>query len=267
MTPEEKEKNLQGQIARLKSVLIALSGGTDSVYLTHTAAGIDSLQVIAATIQTPYMHGHEIQDAQSFCRRHKIKHLVISLDMAGEIASNPEDRCYRCKKNLMETLKKTASDFNIQAVFDGTNFDDLHDYRPGMKALDECGIISPLKDAGMTKEDIRYLSRNAGLQTWNKPANACLLTRFPHNKKVTIQDLRDVEQAERFLDALGFEGSRVRIHDKTARIELQPHHLKKPFPNECRQKVIREFKQLGYQRITLDLEGYRSGTMNQERSP
>jgi uncharacterized protein len=265
MTPEEKEKNLQIQIASLISALIAFSGGTDSAYLTYIAAKTDSLQIIAATIQTPYMHQHEIRDAQSFCRHHKIKHLVVPLDMADEIASNPEDRCYRCKKNLMEALKKIAADSNIQAVFDGTNFDDLNDYRPGMKALGECGILSPLKDAGMTKEDIRQRSHRAGLQTWNKPANACLLTRFPHGKRITIQGLRSLEQAEQFLDSLGFEGSRVRVHDKIARIELQPEHLKKPFPDEYRQEVVRKFKQLGYHHITLDLEGYRSGTMDQER--
>ena len=266
MTPEEKEKNLKRQIARFKSVLIALSGGTDSAYLSYiAAAGTDPLPVLAATIQTPYMHQHEIHDAQSFCLHHRIKHLVIPLDMTDEIASNPEDRCYRCKKNLMERLKKVANDFNIQVIFDGTNVDDLNDYRPGMKALDECGILSPLRDAEMTKEDIRQCSRNAGLQTWNKPANACLLTRFPHNKRVAIQDLRNVEQAEQFLDFLGFEGSRVRVHDKITRIELQPDHLKKPFPDEWRHKVIQKFKQLGYQHITLDLEGYRPGTMDQER--
>jgi uncharacterized protein len=266
MTPEEKEKNLQRQIARLKSVLIALSGGTDSAYLSHIAAGTDALHVLAATVQTPYMHQDEIQDARSFCLHNKIKHLVISLDMIGEIASNPEDRCYRCKKKMMENLRKIAGDYNIQTICDGTNADDLNDYRPGARALGEYGIFSPLKDAEMTKEDIRQCSRNAGLQTWNKPANACLLTRFPHNKEIAIQDLQNVEQAERFLDSLGFSGSRVRIHDKITRIELQPDHLEKPFPDECRRKVIQKFKQLGYQHITLDLEGYRTGTMDQERS-
>ena len=266
MTPEEKEKNLQRQIARLKSVLIALSGGTDSAYLSHIAAGTDALHILAATVQTPYMHQDEIQDARSFCLHHKIKHLVISLDMIGEIASNPEDRCYRCKKKMMENLRKIAGDYNIQTICDGTNADDLNDYRPGARALGEYGILSPLKDAAMTKEDIRQCSRNAGLQTWNKPANACLLTRFPHNKEIAIQDLQNVEQAERFLDSLGFSGSRVRIHDKITRIELQPDHLEKPFPDECRRKVIQKFKQLGYQHITLDLEGYRTGTMDQERS-
>jgi len=265
MTSEEKEKNLKKQLARLKSVLIAFSGGTDSAYLSYIATGIDSLHVLAVTIQTPYMHQHEIQEAQSFCLHHKIKHLVISLDMTNEIASNPEDRCYRCKKNLMATLKKIADDFNIQTILDGTNVNDLNDYRPGMKALGEYGILSPLKDAEMTKKDIRQCSRNSGLQTWNKPANACLLTRFPHNKKIAIQDLQNVEQAEQFLDFLGFRGSRVRVHDKITRIELQPDHLKIPFPDECRRKIVQKFKQLGYQHITLDLEGYRSGTMDQER--
>lgn len=265
MKPEEKERNLKRQIARLKNVLIAFSGGTDSAYLSYIAARVDSLSVLAATIQTPYMHQHEMQNARSFCFHHKIKHLVIPLDMADEIAFNPDERCYCCKKNMMRILKKTAVDFNIQAIFDGTNVDDLSDYRPGMKALGECGILSPLKDAEMTKEDIRQCSQNAGLQTWDKPANACLLTRFPHNKRITIQDLRSVEQAEQFLDSLGFKGARVRIHDKITRIELQPRHLKNPFPEGYRRKVVQKFKQLGYHHITLDLEGYRSGTMTQER--
>jgi len=264
MTPEEKEKHLKGQIAPLKSALIALSGGTDSAYLTYIAAGVDSLRIIAATVQTPYMHQHEIHDARSFCRQHEIEHLVISLDMTEEIASNPQDRCYRCKKNLMAVLKKTAGDFGIQTVFDGTNFDDLHDYRPGMKALRECGIISPLLNAEMTKEDIRQRSRIAGLQTWNKPANACLLTRFPHDKEVSAGELRNVEQAEQFLASLGLAGSRVRIHDRIVRLELPADCLEKHFSAEWRQKVAGKFKGLGYQYITLDLEGYRSGTMNQE---
>ncbi|MFN2313956.1 MAG: ATP-dependent sacrificial sulfur transferase LarE [Bacteroidales bacterium] len=262
MTRTDKTNRLTTIMSDAGSAVIALSGGTDSTYLASFAAGVKGLRVMAVTITTPYMFRSEVRDAAAFCKSAGIKHMEISMAMPGPVVSNPPERCYLCKSEVMKAVTNAAREGGYAYVFDGTNADDLLDYRPGMKALRELGIKSPLAEAGLTKSEIRVLAREAGLAISDKPSNSCLLTRFPHDTSITEENLRRAEEAESLTTEMGFAGARVRIHGDLVRIELRRDQFAKILNDDIRGALTSAIKKLGYNYITIDAEGYRSGSMN-----
>jgi len=264
MTPTEKTNRLTTIMSHAGSAVIALSGGTDSTYLASFAAGIKGLRVMAVTVTTPYMFSSEVRDAASFCKSAGMKHMEIRMAMPRAVASNPPERCYLCKREVMKAVTDAAREGGYAYVFDGTNADDLLDFRPGMKALSELGIRSPLAEAGLTKSEIRELASEAGLDVSNKPSNTCLLTRFPHDTSITEENLRRAEEAERITAEMGFAGARVRIHGDLVRIELRSDQFTLIMNEEIRESLTSAIKKLGYNYITIDAEGYRSGSMNKK---
>lgn len=264
MKHTDKTRKLQNIMSEAGSAVIALSGGTDSTFLAAFAAGISGLRVMAVTVSTPYTFSSEVHDASLFCRNAGMKHRVIKIAMPLNVTSNPPDRCYLCKREVMTAVTGAAREGDYRYVFDGTNADDLQDYRPGMKALSEFGIRSPLAEAGLTKSEIRDLAREAGLEVSDKPSNTCLLTRFPHDTPITEVNLRRAEEAERVVSELGFPGARVRIHGELVRIELRGYQFPLIINDEIRESLAAQIKRLGYIYVTFDAEGYRSGSMNKE---
>jgi uncharacterized protein len=258
----EKTDRLRAILTEAGSAAIALSGGTDSSFLVHFASGISTLDLLAVTVSTPYMFESEVREAAVFCRKNGVKHVVKNMEFPGSVKGNPPDRCYLCKKEVMKAVRQEADKAGMKFIFDGTNTDDVSDYRPGMKALKESGVRSPLLEAGLTKEEIRLLASKEGLEAAGKPSNTCLLTRFPHDTLITPEALRRAEKAETFLKAAGFEGSRVRVHGDMVRIECRKEQLPDIISEATREKIIAALKELGYRYITVDLEGYRSGSMN-----
>lgn len=261
-TLRDKTDRLRAAISDAGAVAIAFSGGTDSSFLLHFASGISTLKLLAVTVSTPYMFEFEITEAKEFCINYGINHRVVKIDFPDSVKGNPPERCYLCKKEVMKAVRFEAEQDGMKFIFDGTNADDISDYRPGMKALREADIRSPLAEAGLTKEEIRTLAVKAGLKAGSKPSNTCLLTRFPHDTLITPGDLRRAENAEVFLSSMGFEGSRVRVHGEVARIECRKEHFAALAAAETREKIISALKELGYRYVTVDLEGYRSGSMN-----
>ncbi|MDZ7636567.1 MAG: ATP-dependent sacrificial sulfur transferase LarE [Bacteroidales bacterium] len=241
---------------------MALSGGTDSTLLVSFAAGVSGLRVMAVTVRTPYMFSTEVKEAAMFCKSVGVEHREIVMDMPLTVTSNPPDRCYLCKREVMKAVTETAREGGFAFVFDGTNNDDLKDYRPGMKALREMNVRSPLAEAGLTKAEIRELAREARLDVSDKPSNSCLLTRFPHDTVMTPENLRMAEAAELIVTEMGFPGTRVRIHGELVRIECRGEHFAGILKEEVREKISSALKKLGYKYITIDAEGYRSGSMN-----
>jgi uncharacterized protein len=261
MSGHSRSDSLRSIITGSESAVIALSGGTDSTFLVSIAAGVNGLRLMAITVSTPYMFSSEVNNAADFCRSIGVKHLVIEMDMPQMIVSNPPDRCYLCKREVMKAVTTAAAEGGYSVVFDGTNADDLNDYRPGIKALRELGIRSPLAEAGLTKEEIRELARQEGLEVSDRPSNTCLLTRFPHDTVITPGILRRAEEAERIVTQAGLAGARVRIHGDLVRIECTTEHFAFLISTEIREKISAAIKELGYKYITIDAEGYRSGSM------
>ncbi|HEY8889170.1 MAG TPA: ATP-dependent sacrificial sulfur transferase LarE [Clostridium sp.] len=260
-----KFQNLKKNIKSLGSVAIAYSGGVDSTFLLKVAADVLGDKVIAITAKSTTYPEREFKEAVKYIGDIGAKHIVIiseELEIEG-FAKNPIDRCYFCKKELFSKVRKVADDNNINAVLDGSNADDVSDYRPGMKAANELKVISPLKDAGLTKDNIRELSKKLGLPTWNKPAFACLSSRFPYGNEITVEKLSMVERAEQFLMDLGFRQIRVRHHGDIARVEVNAEERNKFFDIELMDKVANELKSFGFKYVTLDLLGYRTGSMNE----
>lgn len=262
LNAEEKLLKLKEILSDSGSAVIALSGGTDSIFLAYVASGIKDLRLLAVTVNSPYMFDSEVMESINFCKEHGIRHKEIQMEIPDAVQNNPPDRCYLCKKEVMKLVRAEAAIAQYEWVFDGTNTDDAGDYRPGMKALKELNIRSPLQEAGMSKNDIRSLSRIAGLITWNKPSNTCLLTRFPHYTPISIAELRRAEAAEIVLETFELKGSRIRVHNDIARIECRKEHFPMILSESVRNEIIAGLKKIGYKYITLDLEGYRSGSMN-----
>lgn len=243
-------------------VLVAYSGGVDSTLLLYLLVRELGVETLAVTIKTPYIPKWEVEEASSLSKTLGIKHNIITLPVPENIRSNPTDRCYLCKKVLFEKIIEHAKENGCNIVADGTNADDRGDHRPGMKALNELNIKSPLLEAGFTKDDIRGLLRDYDLEIWNKPAYACLLTRIPHDTIIDTRMLFNIEEAERYIHKLGFAGTRVRLHDDIVRIECPPALLEEMLMSENRSKIVKFIKSLGVKYITIDLEGYRTGSMN-----
>jgi uncharacterized protein len=247
------------------SIVVAYSGGVDSTFLLHRANTVRKSGLIAITIRTPYIPSSEIAEATDFTKTFGIKHKILDIPFPDMMRSNPIERCYLCKKTLFTELLTFAKENNYQFVIDGTNADDTSDFRPGLEALKELGIRSPLLEAGLTKKNIKELSRDEGLDIWDKPAMSCLLTRVPYDTEISEGVLRLVEEAENMLFEKGYPGTRVRIHGDLARIECMPGYIEKIIHNPDKEHIISDLKKIGFRYVSLDLEGYRTGSSNPER--
>ncbi|CDZ24273.1 putative protein slr1717 [[Clostridium] cellulosi] len=259
-----KKEKLYDYLKSLGSLAVAFSGGVDSSFLLKCAHDVLSDNVIAITARSSTFPKRELNEAIEFAKEYGIRQIIIDsdeLDIKG-FRENPVDRCYYCKSELFAKIKKVAEENNIKYIAEGSNMDDLGDYRPGLKAARECGAISPLRTAGLTKNDIRALSKEMGLKTWDKPSFACLASRIPYGQTITKEKLLLIDKAEQFLIDLGFKQIRVRHHGEIARIELLPEDMIKIFQDGLREKIHDYFKSLGFTYITLDLNGYKTGSMN-----
>ena len=261
----KKEEDLKVYFRQLKSVAVAFSGGVDSTYLLKTAHDTLGDQVIAVTAKSCSFPERELKEAIHFCEKEGIRHFVCEseeLDIEG-FSHNPKNRCYICKHELFEKIINIAKEQKIAYIAEGSNMDDLGDYRPGKRAIQELGVRSPLQEAGLYKEEIRKLSKGMNLPTWNKPSFACLASRFVYGETITEEKLHMVDQAEQFLMDLEFHQFRVRIHGTMARIEVPEEDILKIADNETRTKITEKFRTLGFSYVTLDLQGFRSGSMNE----
>jgi pyridinium-3,5-biscarboxylic acid mononucleotide sulfurtransferase len=262
---KDKLKKLDSILKELKPFVIAFSGGVDSTFLLYRASKLWRVKFAAITIKTIYIPKREVDEAATFCKTYGIDHTILDVSFPEEIRHNTTERCYSCKKKLFIQIKEFADEKKYSNIIDGTNADDNGDFRPGLKALTEMGIRSPLMEAGLTKSDIRELSQKAGLPTWDKPAYACLLTRIPYDTVITEKDLKMVEEAEQFLFEKGYYGTRVRLHGDIARIECMPGYLGKMVQDPDREHIIDNLKKIGFRYISLDLEGYRTGSLNPDK--
>lgn len=261
----EKLEVLKKNLKELKSVAVAYSAGVDSTFLLTVAHEVLCDNAIAVTAKSSTYPEREFKEAEAFTKKIGVKHIVIvseELDIKG-YSKNPTNRCYYCKTELYTKVKNIAKENNIANVIDGSNLDDMGDFRPGMVAAKELGIISPLKMAGMTKDDIRKLSKEYGLKTWNKPSFACLSSRVPYGSAITSKKLKMIEKSEQFLLDLGFKQVRVRHHGEIARIEVAPGEREKFFDSSLMDKIGLKLKEFGFKYVTLDLLGYRTGSMNE----
>ncbi|TCW41859.1 uncharacterized protein EDC21_10316 [Thermohydrogenium kirishiense] len=265
MRLEEKYENLKNYIKQLGSAVIAFSGGVDSTFLAKVCKDVLNDSCLAVTATSSTYPEREFKEALELAKEIGIRHKIIKseeLEIEG-FSKNPIDRCYYCKSELFSKLKKVADDEGIEYVLDGTNADDTGDFRPGRRAAKELGVKSPLLECGFTKDDIREMSKRLGLPTWNKPAYACLSSRFPYGQEITSEKLSMVEKSEEYLLNLGFVGFRVRHHGDVARIELNPDQINMMMDENIRKKVVSKLKEIGFKYVSLDLEGYRTGSMNE----
>lgn len=259
---EEKEKKLAVLLEKCMPLAVAFSGGVDSTYLLHEAVKAGKEKVTALIMKTPSVPERELDEAVTFCKSRGISFFVLPADpfSAAGFRENGRDRCYICKHFLFSALLEKAKEEGIPFVADGTNADDRKEFRPGLRALKELDIRSPLAEAGLTKKEIRELSEKEGLPTWNKPSFSCLATRFPYGEELTVEKLRRTEAAENLLAELGFTQRRVRVHGNLARIEVLPAEI--PLLLERRDMISSRLEELGFLYTTVDLKGFRSGSMD-----
>ena len=263
MTIHDKYRVLQENLKALGSVAVAFSSGVDSTFLLKAAQEALGDKVIAVTASSCSFPKRELEEAKAFCEKNGIRQIIVEseeLDIDG-FRQNPKNRCYLCKHELFEKIWEIAKENGMNAVAEGSNMDDNGDYRPGLQAVAELGVTSPLRHSKLAKEEIRILSRNLGLPTWDKQSFACLSSRFVYGEEITRDKLSMVDKAEQLLLDLGFHQVRVRIHGMMARIEVEPGEFLKVLEN--REKITKEFKTYGFTYVTMDLTGYRTGSMNE----
>ena len=259
-----KKKILAEMLKDLGSVLIAFSGGVDSTFLLAVAHQVLGENAVACTATSLIYPSRELKEAIAFTKREGIAHELIPFDamkLSGFSANNP-DRCYHCKKHVFHELKNLAEQKGLKCVAHAVNMDDLSDYRPGLRAAEEMGVVAPLVDARLTKKEIRLLSKEMGLRTWDKPPMACLASRIPFGQAITAEKLRMIGEAEEFLADLGFLQYRVRCHESLARIEVETEDLQRIMEKPIRDRIISKLREIGFIHIALDLEGYISGSLN-----
>jgi uncharacterized protein len=258
-----KFDNLLKYLKGMERVAVAFSGGVDSTLLLKAAQLALNDKVLAISVKTNYIPAWEIEEAHNFAKQLGVRHKVFDFPFLHQLKENPKDRCYWCKTHLFKHMLSESKKEGFTTLIDGTNFDDLKDYRPGLQALKELQIKSPFLELKITKPEIRKFSQQLNLPTWEKPAYACLLTRIPYDQEVNNSDLRRIEQAEKYLRSLGFKGSRVRIHTGLARVEIMKDEMENILTPELFKKISRELKELGFTYVTLDMEGYRTGSHNE----
>ncbi len=262
---EKKKKDLQNIIRGMERVVVAFSGGVDSTFLLEAASAVLGENAEAVLVKSPLNSKREIADALGYLESRGARFHVIEDDIleSGEVSANFPDRCYYCKKRIFTRIRGYADSKGIDTVIEGSNYDDREDYRPGERALDELGVRSPLREAGLTKGEIRSLSRDMGLPTWNRPSESCLATRVSYGQEITRELLMRVEQGEEALRESGPGRVRLRVHGTGARIEVDPGGFGRIMGEETRERLVRRLKGLGFTRVSLDLEGYRTGSMNE----
>jgi uncharacterized protein len=260
VTPE-----LRSILRNMRSVIVAFSGGVDSAYLAWAATEVLGDRALCVTAESPSYPAHHRELAFKVARESGLRHEII---FTGEIdrpeyRANPENRCYFCKHELFTRLTRIAQERGFAHVADGSNADDRGDYRPGRVAARQFGVRSPLDEAGLTKAEIRDLSRRAGLPVWDEPASACLSSRIPYHHEVTPEKLRQIERGEEALHALGFRVCRVRHYDGLARVEVAREDLPRALEREMHDAIVRELQAAGYESVTIDPKGYRTGSLNE----
>lgn len=261
----KKKEYLENYLKELESVAVAFSGGVDSTFLLKVAHDTLGDKCIAVTAKSCSFPERELNEAKAFCKKEGIRHIIVEseeLDIEG-FRHNPKNRCYLCKKELFEKIWKIAEKEQVSAIAEGSNLDDNGDYRPGLQAVAELGIKSPLRACELDKNDIRALSKELGLSTWNKQSFACLSSRFVYGETISEEKLKMVDKAEQLLLDMGFHQVRVRIHGTIARIEVLPEEFSKLITLENREKITKSFKKYGFTYVTMDLTGYRTGSMNE----
>ena len=263
---DEKVDRLKNLLKSMKRVMVAFSGGVDSTLLLKVAQEtLGKNNVIAVTARSPLYPERELTGAKEIARTIGVRHILIEsseMEIDG-FSKNPPDRCYYCKKELFEKLLDMARKEKISSIIEGSTLDDDQDHRPGRKAVQELGIRSPLREARYTKSEVRELSKAFNLPTWDKPSFACLASRFPYGEEITTGALQMIDEAEDFLFSLGFKQVRVRHYQSLARIEIYQEEMERLMESSTREKVVKRLKEIGYKYVTLDLQGFRSGSMNE----
>ena len=265
MIPDQRLVRLEEYLRELGGCLVAYSGGVDSSFLLAVARRVLGDRAAAATVRTLFLDRGEVDDARRRALALGARHEIVDIDLEDfpEVLANPPDRCYHCKKQVFSALRRCADGQGLPFLLDATHADDLHERRPGVRALRELGVVSPLAAAGLGKADIRALSAELGIAGADRPSSPCLATRVPYGIPITPERLRRISGAEHMLRALGFAGIRVRDYGDLARIELQPADLERAAAWPQRRGLVEQLRELGYRYVTLDLAGYRSGSMDE----
>ena len=261
----EKYEHLKEYLKELGSVAVAFSSGVDSTFLLKVAHDVLGDKAIAITASSNLFPRRELKESSAFCKSENIRQVIFNVDELAidGFRDNPKNRCYLCKHTIFTKIKEIAAKNNLACVAEGSNMDDNGDYRPGLQAIAELGIKSPLRHVELYKQEIRDLSKELGLPTWDKPSFACLASRFVYGETISEDKLNMVDSAEELLRSKGFKQFRVRIHDMIARIEILPSDFDKIMQTAIREEIVSKFKEYGFKYVSLDLQGYRTGSMNE----
>jgi pyridinium-3,5-biscarboxylic acid mononucleotide sulfurtransferase len=262
---EDKLRRLRENLKQMGSLLVAYSGGADSTFLASVASEVLGGRTLAVFAQSPVCPSHERAEAEVLAGQLGLRFATVDSEEMQDpcFVANPPDRCYYCKRGLFQQLRAIAAAQGLEAIADGSNYDDLSDYRPGRRALVELGIRSPLLEAELTKDEIRRFSRKMGLPTWDRPQSPCLASRIPYGTPVTTDALLRIDAGESYLRSLGIRECRLRHHDNVARIEVNGEGMSLLLDSQVRRDLVQQIRALGYTYVTLDLEGYRSGSLNE----